>query len=210
MEDGSEVEVEFELGDTSGDQIFPTSVTADPTTLDFGLLAEDFPTPALRISKVFADTAELLSGLTVPVRPFCGELGVASLKGPLSTSPPDLHGGNLDTRHLTAGATIFLPGQHDGALFSMGDGHAANGEGEVCGTAIETPMRARVRLSVIKGAGLVAPEFALPARTLDVGPTYCTNGIAPDLLQAAKDAVRRMIDWMGRAAGLRSGVSSGL
>ena len=168
----------------------------------FGLLADEFPEPALRISRVAAHGAELLPGLTIPVLPFCGELGVAPLTGPLSTIPPDLHGGNMDTRHLTAGASVLLPIQHPGALFSMGDGHAAQGDGEVCGTAIETPMRALVRLSVVKGAALVAPEFDLPPLTVERGAVHCTNGIGPDLLQAARDAVRRMIDWMGRTAGL--------
>ena len=65
----------------------------------------------------------------------------------------------MDTRHLTAGATLFLPVFHDGARFSIGDGHAAQGDGEVCGTAIETPMRARVRLTVRKDLHVTAPEF---------------------------------------------------
>jgi acetamidase/formamidase len=169
---------------------------------DFGLLADQFPEPALRISKVHQDHAELLPGLAVPVVPFCGELGLAPLKGPLSTIPPGLHGGNMDTRHLTAGASVLLPVQHPGALLSMGDGHAAQGDGEVCGTAIETPMRALVRVSVVKGLAIEAPEFMLPARVAPVGPAYCTNGIGPDLLMASREAVIRMIDWMGRAAGL--------
>jgi acetamidase/formamidase len=168
----------------------------------FGLLADQFPEPALRISTVTGDRAELLPGLAVPVVPFCGELGVAPLTGPLSTIPPGLHGGNMDTRHLTAGASALLPVQHTGALLSMGDGHAAQGDGEVCGTAIETPMRALVRVSVVKGLGIEAPEFRLPARLDQVGPVHCTNGIGPDLLQASRDAVKRMIDWMGREAGL--------
>ncbi len=168
----------------------------------FGLLADDFPDAHLRISRIADGHAELLPGVRVPVDPFCGEIGVAPLTGPLSTIPPGLHGGNLDTRHLTAGATILLPVQHDGALLSMGDGHAAQGDGEVCGTAVETPMRALVRVSVVKAAGLTAPEFVLPARVVDRGPTHCTNGIGPDLLEAARDAVRRMVDHLGRVAGL--------
>ena len=168
----------------------------------FGLLTEDFPEPALRISRIADGYAELLPGLRVPVDPFCGEIGVAPLTGPLSTIPPGLHGGNMDTRHLTAGASVLLPVMHAGALLSMGDGHAAQGDGEVCGTAVETPMRALVRVSVVKQAGIVAPEFMLPGRTAAPGPAYCTNGVGPDLLEAAKDAVRRMIDWMGRSAGL--------
>jgi acetamidase/formamidase len=111
----------------------------------------------------------------------------------------------MDTRHLTAGATLFLPVFHDGARFSIGDGHAAQGDGEVCGTAIETPMRALVRLTVRKDLALGAPEFitaAGAAAEVPVGRRYATDGIGPDLLSAARDAVRRMIDWLGREHGI--------
>jgi acetamidase/formamidase len=171
----------------------------------FGLLADDFPDPALRISRVPAvgGRAEFLPGVRVPIVPFCGEIGVAPIDGPRSTIPPDLHGGNMDTRHLTAGSTLYLPVFHAGARLSMGDGHAAQGDGEVCGTAIETPMRALVRLTVRKDVHVTAPEFL----TADVAATptgrrYATDGIGPDLLGAARDAVRRMMDWLGREHGI--------
>jgi acetamidase/formamidase len=171
----------------------------------FGLLADDFPDPALRISRVpgVGGRAEFLPGVHVPIVPFCGEVGVAPPTGPRSTIPPDLHGGNMDTRHLTAGSTLYLPVFHAGARLSMGDGHAAQGDGEVCGTAIETPMRALVRLAVRKDLHLGAPEFL----TADVpatptGRRYATDGIGPDLLGATRDAVRRMIDWLGREHGI--------
>lgn len=170
----------------------------------FGLLADDFPDPVLRITRVpgTGGRAEFLPGVHVPIAPFCGEVGVAPPTGPLSTIPPDLHGGNMDTRHLTAGATLFLPVFHDGARLSMGDGHAAQGDGEVCGTAIETPMRALVRLTVRKDLHLTGPEFLTPDVSTPVGRRYATDGIGPDLLGAARDAVRRMIDWLGREHGL--------
>jgi acetamidase/formamidase len=171
----------------------------------FGLLADEFADPALRISRVpgVGERAEFLPGVRVPIVPFCGEIGVAPPTGPRSTIPPDLHGGNMDTRHLTAGATLFLPVFHPGARLSMGDGHAAQGDGEVCGTAIETPMRALVRLTVRKDLHLAGPEFL----TADIpatagGRRYATDGIGPDLLGAARDAVRRMIDWLGREHGI--------
>jgi acetamidase/formamidase len=109
----------------------------------------------------------------------------------------------MDTRHLTAGATLFLPVFHPGGRLSMGDGHAAQGDGEVCGTAIETPMRAAVRLTIRKDLHLGGPEFL----TADVpatpgGRRYATDGVGPDLLGAARDAVRRMIDWLGREHGI--------
>ena len=108
----------------------------------------------------------------------------------------------MDTRHLTAGATLFLPVFHEGARLSMGDGHAAQGDGEVCGTAIETPMRAMVRLTVRKDLHLSGPEFLTPDVTTPVGRRYATDGVGPDLNEAARDAVRRMIDWLGREHGL--------
>jgi acetamidase/formamidase len=171
----------------------------------FGLLADDFPDPFLRITSLPAvgERAEFLPGIRVPIVPFCGEVGVAPPDGPRSTIPPDVFGGNMDTRHLTAGATLYLPVFHAGAKLSMGDGHAAQGDGEVCGTAIETPMRALVRLTVRKDLHVSAPEFL----TADVpatpgGRRYATDGVGPDLLQAARDAVRRMIDWLGREHGV--------
>src|SRR3954471_13468677 len=171
----------------------------------FGLLADDFPDPYLRITPVprAGERAEFLPGIRVPVAPFCGEVGVTPPTGPLSTIPPDVFGGNMDTRHLTARAPPFLPVFHEGARLSMADGHAAQGDGEVCGTAIETPMRALVRLTVRKDLHVTAPEFL----TADVPPVatgrrYATDGVGPDLMVAAGDAVRRMIDWLGREHGL--------
>ncbi|MEO8437340.1 MAG: acetamidase/formamidase family protein, partial [Chloroflexota bacterium] len=105
----------------------------------FGLLADEFPTPALRITRLGGGVAEFLPGVTIPLAPFCGELGLAPAGEPRSTIPPTELGGNMDTRHLTAGAILWLPVAVPGALFSLGDGHAAQGDGEVCGTAIETP-----------------------------------------------------------------------
>ena len=170
----------------------------------FGLLADEFPDPYLRITRVprTGERAEFLPGVHVPIVPFCGEVGVAPPDGPRSTIPPDVFGGNLDTRHLTAGATLFLPVFHEGARLSMGDGHAAQGDGEVCGTAIETPMRAAVRLTVRKDLHVTAPEFLTPDVTTPVGRRYATDGVGPDLLGAARDAVRRMIDWLGREHGI--------
>jgi acetamidase/formamidase len=173
----------------------------------FGLLADDFPDPAYKVTRLPAvgERAEFFPGVRIPVIPFCGELGVAPRTGPLSTIPPDVHGGNMDTRHLTAGATLFLPVFHDGARFSIGDGHAAQGDGEVCGTAIETPMRARIRFTVRRDLHLTGPEFITApgaAAERPVGQRYATDGIGPDLMAAARDAVRRMIDWLGREHGL--------
>jgi acetamidase/formamidase len=173
----------------------------------FGLLAEDFPDGFYKVTRFdpAGGDAEFWPGITLPLAPFCGELGVAPATGPLSTIPPDLHGGNMDTRHLVAGSTLFLPIFHEGARFSAGDGHATQGDGEVCGTAIETPMRARIRLTVRKDLHVTGPEFlaaADPHAALRSGPRYATDGIGPDLMTAARDALRRMIEWLGREHGL--------
>jgi len=173
----------------------------------FGLLADDFPDGHYKVTRLdpTAERAEFWPGIHVPLAPFCGEIGVAPETGPLSTIPPDRHGGNMDTRHLVAGSTLYLPVFVPGARISMGDGHATQGDGEVCGTAIETPMRARVRLTVRKDLRVTAPEFLAapdPHAELRNGPRYATDGIGPDLMVAARDALRRMIEWLGREHGL--------
>jgi acetamidase/formamidase len=173
----------------------------------FGLLADEFPDGHCKITRLTpgSERAEFWRGIRVPLAPFCGEVGVAPETGPRSTIPPDLHGGNMDTRHLVAGSTLYLPVFTPGARISMGDGHATQGDGEVCGTAIETPMRARVRLTVRKDLHLTGPEFLAapdPHAIFRNGRRYATDGIGPDLMTAARDALRRMIDWLGREHGL--------
>ena len=166
----------------------------------FGLLADDFPEPALRISRLAGGFGDLLPGLRIPLAPFCGVLGLASPGEARSTIPPTVQGGNMDTRHLTAGSMLWLPIAVPGALFSLGDGHAAQGDGEVCGTAIETPMRATVRLTVRKGVPVTAPEFRTAGpigESTNTAPWLATDGVGPDLMVAARDAVRRMIDRLG-------------
>jgi len=172
----------------------------------FGLLADDFPEPALRITRLTAHSAEFLPGVRIPLAPFCGEVGVAPpTEGAHSTIPPDLYGGNMDTRHLTAGTKLYLPVFAPGGRLSLGDGHAAQGDGEVCGTAIETPMVVRLRVSVRKDLHLTGPEFQTAgplASGTNIGPYYATDGVGPDLMTAARDAVRRMIEYLGREHGL--------
>jgi acetamidase/formamidase len=171
----------------------------------FGLLADQFPDPYLRITHLANGIGELLPGVRIPLAPFYGELGVAPGGEPRSTIPPDVTGGNMDTRHLTAGSILWLPVQVPGALFSLGDGHAAQGDGEVCGTAIETPMRASVRLSVRRDVRVAAPEFRTPGplgQSTNTAAWLAADGIGPDLFEAARDAVRRMIDRLGVERGL--------
>jgi len=171
----------------------------------FGLLADEFPDAALRITRLADGLAEFLPGVRIPLSPFCGELGVAPTGPARSTIPPTETGGNMDTRHLTTGSRLWLPVRVPGALFSLGDGHAAQGDGEVCGTAIETPVRVSLRLTVRRDVTVTAPEFetAGPLGTsTNTAGWLATDGVGPDLFQAARDAVRRMIDRLGVRHGL--------
>lgn len=174
----------------------------------FGLLASEFPNPALIISHYNAQSVEFLPGIRLPTKPFPGTIGLApAAPGHHSIVPPREVGGNLDIRDLTRGSKLYLPVQVAGGLFSVGDTHAAQGDGEVCGTAIESPMKLRLKLGLIKGARIKRPEFEVatsPTAHIDSKGYYATTGIAPDLFIAAQDAVRGMIDHLGRVYKLNS------
>lgn len=171
----------------------------------FGLLASEFTEPILKIWQLEGGAdgwAEFAPGIRIPLAPFCGEIGLApAAEGAHSTIPPYRHGGNMDTKHLTAGTRLYLPVEVPGALFSIGDGHAAQGDGEVCGTAIETPMRATVRLTVRKDLQVPEPQFLtagpLTPRT-NTAAYYATDGIGPDLMEATRNAIRHMIAYLQR------------
>ncbi len=118
-----------------------------------------------------------------------------------SIVPPRRVGGNLDIRDLSAGAELFLPVEVAGGLFSVGDTHAAQGDGEVCGTAIESPCSLAVKFDLIKDARLRFPRFTTPGpvtRHLDGKGYAVTTGIGEDLMHAARDALSGMIDLLGR------------
>jgi acetamidase/formamidase len=167
----------------------------------FGLLTDQFPEPALQVWKFDATSMEpALFGQNgrVPLKPFAGTIGNAlAEKGHHSVVPPRRVGGNLDIRDLAAGTTLYLPVEVDGALFSVGDTHAAQGDGEVCGTAIESPFDVVLTLDLIKDQPLKTPRFTTPGpvtRHLDAKGYEVTTGIGPDLWAAARDAVANMID----------------
>jgi acetamidase/formamidase len=174
----------------------------------FGLLADEFPEPWLRISSVEPEAGRVRFSeqVTLPFRPFPGTLGVAPPEpGSHSILPPSRFGGNLDTKHLTPGTRLYLPVGVEGALFSLGDTHAAQGDGEVCGTAIETAMDVVLRLSVRRDFNVDAPQFHVPASALappePSGYHVCT-GVGPDLLEATRAAVRATIRFLGERYGL--------
>ncbi|MBX5465365.1 MAG: acetamidase/formamidase family protein [Clostridia bacterium] len=172
----------------------------------FGLLADEFPEPYLKIWELSGGRAEFRPGIELPIRPFPGTIGVALAEpGRHDVIPPRQNGGNMDIRHLTRGARLLLPVWVEGALFSVGDTHAAQGDGEVCGTAIETPLRITLRFGLRPGLGLSEPEYELPAaaaQPADPAGYHVTTGIAPDLMEAARRAVRNQIRWLEREHGL--------
>jgi acetamidase/formamidase len=174
----------------------------------FGLLTDEFPEPWLRISKVDPERGRVAfaEGITLPYEPFPGTIGVAPREpGEHSIVPPSDWGGNLDIKHLRAGTTLYLPVGVDGALFSVGDTHAAMGDAEVCGTAVETAMDITVRLTVRSDLSMSAPQYDLPAgelaRTERSAYHVCT-GVAPDLMEASRRATRSMIEYLGNRYGL--------
>ena len=175
----------------------------------FGLLADDFKEPALHLWQYQAATlAPALFGRwgKVPLKPFTGTIGLAPAEpGIHSVIPPRRVGGNMDIRDLAQGSELFLPVEVDGALFSVGDTHAAQGDGEVCGTAIESPMRVALQFDVLKRQSLTYPRFRTPGpvtRHLDVKGYDVTTGIGPDLMLAARAAVHSMIDLLTREQGM--------
>jgi acetamidase/formamidase len=121
--------------------------------------------------------------------------------GQHSPFPPHKGAGNVDNRHLVAGSTLWIPIWCEGALFSCGDAHAAQGDGEVCVTGIECPMRASLRFSVLESS-LATPRFLTPQPVVAAGPYYGTMGIHADLMEGARIAVRSMIDWLAEERGL--------
>jgi acetamidase/formamidase len=174
---------------------------------ELGLLSDDFPDPYLRIFDLSrGDFAWLREDIAIPIEPFFGTMGVCPAGAQeQSVMPPGNFGGNLDIRQLVRGTTLYLPVQVDGALFSCGDAHAAQGDGEVCVTGIESPMYAALRFTLEKGRAIPAPQYRtngpLTPR-VDGGGFYATTGVGPDLFENAQNAIRAMIDHLGEAHGL--------
>lgn len=173
-----------------------------------GLLPEEeFPKPYLQIWDLSDGThARMGRGIAVPLAPFPGVVGVAlDEPGAFSTMPPRKNGGNMDIRQLTAGTTLYLPIWVDGALFSVGDGHGAQGDGEVCVSAVEMAARVTLRFDLRRGRSLHEAQFRTRPRApsdLELGPCYVTTAHGPDLFAAAQQAVRHMIDHLTAERGL--------
>lgn len=172
-----------------------------------GLLPEDFPRHDLRVLRWRNVEGGIAfgPGVRLPLRPFMGIYGVApAAPGPHRTREPGPFGGNLDCRELGPGATLYLPVQVPGALFSTGDGHAVQGDGEVCVTAVEVGMqRVRLCFDVRPGERLPRPQAETPTH-------YVTFGLDTDLDVAAEQATRDMIAYLGRSRGLSAADAYGL
>jgi len=163
-------------------------------------LLEEFTTPELYIWNLRGSGrkfASFVKRLQIPINPFCGVLGVAPPEdGYFDVLPPGKHGGNMDIRHLTSGSKLLIPVWTKGALFSTCDVHAAQGDGEVCVTAIECPGDVTLTFDLKKGANLETPQYY--SKPL-LGPRtgyFGTTGISPDLMVATKQALRSMISFL--------------
>jgi len=168
----------------------------------------EFDQPYLRVFDLTGgDTTELVPGVEIPIEPFCGTTGVpgAGMHG-VPIPPPHAGGGNIDCRHLTAGTTLYLPVGVPGGLLSLGDAHAAQGDGEVAISGIECEMRTTYRVTIARDMHLTAPALRKPPGSLtprvDGGGWFATTGVEPDLMEASRAAVRGMIDHLTRERGL--------
>ena len=165
-----------------------------------GTLPAEFDGPQRNVN-IPLDAKRMLGrlpwGLELPLHPFFGVMGVAppARWGRISTIIPRAHGGNLDNKELSPGSSLFLPVLVPGALFSCGDGHAAQGDGEVCTTAIETALQGEFELVLHKGTGLAYPRAETPTH-------WITMGMDPDLDQCLATALREMIALIGEKRGL--------
>lgn len=173
----------------------------------FGLLADDFPEAAIKTYDLAKrDRAEFLHGIDLFLKPFPGTIGVAlSEPGNHGILQPRHNGGNMDTRHLVSGSKLYLPVLVDGALFSIGDTHAAQGDGEVCGSAVEASMEATVRFKLHKGKTIQEPRYELsgsPTPEADSMGYFVTTGNGTDLLSASKSAIRYMIEHIVHTYGM--------
>jgi len=142
-------------------------------------------------------TAEFAPGIVIPLKPFFGSMGVAppASAGRVSSNPPSTHAGNLDNKELVAGTTLYIPIHTPGALFEVGDGHMAQGDGEVDQTAIETSLRGKLQLIVRKDMKLTWPRAETPTH-------WITMGTDTSLTQATRVAVQEMVDFLAAWKGL--------
>jgi acetamidase/formamidase len=159
-----------------------------------GFLKQRFNEPFLFLWELDGEVSRSLAPAVVPLRPFCGIMGVAPAEyGEFRTRPPGVFGGNMDVRELSTGATLYLPVQQPGALFSCGDAHAAQGDGEVCINGIECPADVTLRFQLHKGQTLRGPMVEAAA-VPSAGGSWVVVESSTDALEAARGATDRMVD----------------
>ncbi len=176
-----------------------------PSEDEFGLLYEEFDHWGLHYWHLNDEVGEFVDGIKVPLDPFPGTIGLAPKDDSIrELGPPHNAGGNIDTKHLTAGTTLFLPVKVPGGFLSIGDGHAAQGDGEICGGAIETPMTIDVRISVDTERSITQPQYWMPDGPASRGTvsTYATTGISNNLMEAARKATSAMVRHLHEERGL--------
>ena len=158
-----------------------------------GFLPDEFPYAYYKLTRLDLNRRVALfsEGIEIPLRPFFGVLGVAppAATGRISSGPPWIHAGNMDNKELVAGTTLYMPVHVRGALFSVGDGHVGQGDGEVCVTALETALHGTLQLSVRKDMRLRWPRAETPTH-------YMTMGFHESLEEAAHIAVEEMLDFL--------------
>ncbi|SHN15935.1 Acetamidase/formamidase [Duganella sacchari] len=186
---------EAEPGDVLEVQILKVDLDANfacnAFALNKGFLPMEYPYSRFKI--VPLDRQKMIghfaAGIEIPLRPFFGSMGVAPSGGKIDSAPPFAHAGNMDNKHLVAGTTLYIPVAAKGALFQVGDGHAAQGNGEVDITALETYLSGSFRLVVHKNKHLLWPRAETPTHII-------TMGFSPDLKTATEHALRDMIDYL--------------
>jgi acetamidase/formamidase len=168
-----------------------------------GFLKERFTEPYFFLWELEDTITRSLAPAIAPLRPFCGVMGVAPAEdGEIRTRPPGVFGGNMDVRELASGATLYLPVLNSGALFSCGDTHAAQGDGEVCINGIECPTDVTLRFHVHKQRALAGPVIESAAGG-EAGDAWMVVESAPDAIAAARAATSRMIDLLMERWGIR-------
>ena len=171
-----------------------------------GLLPEDFTEPYLHMWDLSEGTyAQFNERVRIPLEPFCGVMGLALAEpGEHPTLPPRRVGGNMDIRQLVAGSSLYLPVEVEGGLFSVGDAHAAQGDGEVCVTAIEMSSTTTLRFTVRKDLSIGETQFSTPGLHTrgSSGAAYVTTANGPDLMADTKQAIRYMIQYLQSSYGL--------
>jgi acetamidase/formamidase len=192
-------------------ELIPSGWGWSAVTTRYGILADQFPDAHLKIwsyDRTCSTPVMYNNVARVPLKPFPGIIGLSPGSEETQPSlPPYRTGGNLDVRDLSVGTVLYLPVEAQGGLLSVGDTHAAQGQGELAGTALESPMSIVLKVDLVKDAQLRGPQFTTPgpvARHLDAAGYHVTCGVSPDLMEGARLAVMQMIDLLGREHGMSS------